>query len=112
MNKVIKKNFWNPVYKEKTLKLDLTENELGWDAARRDDAGSDDTKEVFDYIIGCLYWDLSLFYTENEKYYYIDMAKNELRIRSDDPEWDGVYLSDKSDPWDWNGTTAIALNLF
>ena len=33
MNKVIKKNFWNPVYKEKTLKLDLTENELGWDAA-------------------------------------------------------------------------------
>ena len=28
------------------------------------------------------------------------MAKNELRIRSDDPEWDGVYLSDKSDPWD------------
>ena len=96
-SKIIKKNFWNPAYKDGTL--DLTEDELGWDAARKDDAHSDDTKDVFDYIIGCLHWDLSLFYTENEKFYYIDMALNEVRIRGDDPDWDGVYLSDKSDPW-------------
>ena len=96
-SKIIKKNFWNPAYNDGTL--DLTEDELGWDAARKDDAHSDDTKDVFDYIIGCLHWDLSLFYTENEKFYYIDMALNEVRIRGDDPDWDGVYLSDKSDPW-------------
>ena len=97
MNKIIKKNFWNPVYKDGAS--DLTEDELGWDAARRDDAGSNDTKDIFDHVIGCLHWDLSLFYTENEKYYYIDMAENVVRIRNDDPQWDGKYLSDKSDPW-------------
>ena len=47
--KIIKKNFWNPAYKDGSL--DLTEDELGWDADRKNDAGSDDTKDVFDYVL-------------------------------------------------------------
>ena len=97
MSKIIKKNFWSPVYKDGAL--DLTEDEVGWDAIRREESGSDDTKVIFDHVIGSLYWDLSLFYTINEKFYYIDMAKKVVRLRNDDPDWDGLHLVDKSDPW-------------
>ena len=72
---------------------------MGWDAIRREESGSDDTKVIFDHVIGSLYWDLSLFYTINEKFYYIDMAKKVVRLRNDDPDWDGLHLVDKSDPW-------------
>ena len=97
MSKIIKKNIWSPVYKDGAL--DLTKDELGWDAIRREESGSDDTKVIFDHVIGSLYWDLSLFYTINEKFYYIDMAKKVVRLRNDDPDWDGLHLVDKSDPW-------------
>lgn len=96
--KIIVKNFWDPDFGD-NMTPELTEDQLGWDSVQREDGHSDDTKEVFDYLIGYSNWDLSLYYTVKDKYYYIDMANNVVLARNTDPDWDGKHVVYKSNPW-------------
>lgn len=96
--KIIVKNFWDPDFGD-NKDPELTEDQLGWNAAQRDDGHSDDTKDIFDYLIGCLNFDLSFFYSVNCKYYYIDLSCNVVMLRGEDPDWDGKNVIYKSSPW-------------
>ena len=96
--KIIVKNFWDPNFGDNKAP-ELTEDELGWNDAQRDDGHSNDTKEVFDYLIGCLNFDLSFYYTITDKYYYIDRSYNVVIARDTDPDWDGKHVIYKSNPW-------------
>ena len=96
--KIIVENFWDSDFGDKRAP-ELTEEQLGWNKAQRDDGHSDDTKDVFDYLIGCLNWDLSFYYSVKDKYYYIDMSHNVVIARDTDPDWDGKHIVYKSNPW-------------
>ena len=96
--KIIVKNFWDPDFGDNKAP-ELTEDQLGWDEVLRDEGHSDDTKEVFDYLIGYSNWDLSFYYSIKDKYYYIDRIDNVVIARDTDPDWDGKHVVYKSNPW-------------
>ena len=93
--------FWPPYWEGNAP--ELTSDELGWDVIRKREAGSDDTKDIYDYYVGCLGMDLSLYYAEKDKFYYVDMANGEVVSQKENPKWDGKYDYDRVCVYECNG---------
>lgn len=92
-NKVVKTNFWPPYWDNNAPTL--IEDDLGWGVARCRDAGSDKCKDVFDFCIGYLGYDLSFYFVDTDKFYYINVLEGFVCIKEEDPSWDGVYDYDR-----------------
>ena len=65
--RILVPNFWPK--SEWNNKTELTEDEIGWTSDMRIGPGSDDTKDVFDYWIKHLGFDLGLYYVEDDTFY-------------------------------------------
>ena len=92
-DKVIVSNFWPPYWDGN--RPELMASQLGWPAARRADAGSDDIKDNFDYHICHLNFDLCFYFPETDKFYYADIMNNDVLIIPEREDWDGKYYYDR-----------------
>jgi len=88
-NKIIRKSFWPPYWHNNPP--ELTEDQLGFDEHNFADVGSRDTKTIFDFMLGNTGFDMSFYYAENNKFYYIEMLDKHVFCRKDNPDWDGKY---------------------
>lgn len=98
---VLRPNFWPPYWDGNSP--ELTTDDIGWDIVRRREAGSDKTKDIFDYYVGCLGMDLSLYYLDKDRFYYIDMMNGEVALRRENPLWDGKYDYERVSVYDCQG---------
>lgn len=94
MKKVVLENFWPPQFGDGDT--NLYDNEIGWRIEERTSAGSDDTKEVFDFHCKLCPYNLELYYLEDGNFYYFDI-NNFGGVFQLQPEqdWDGKYIFQK-----------------
>lgn len=93
--RILVPNFWPK--SEWNNKTELTEDEIGWTSDMRIGPGSDDTKDVFDYWIKHLGFDLGLYYVEDDTFLFFEMIYREVFILPPNPNWDGKYIMERSE---------------
>lgn len=95
---IIRRKFWPPYWNGNAP--ELTKDQLGWNSIRRRDAGSDDVKDNFDFHVVHSGWDLSFYYVDKDRFYYIDLMNKEIYCRRDDPDWNHEYDYDRVSVYD------------
>ncbi len=93
---IVRSKFWPPTLGDGDT--NLYSDEIGWRESLRPDNFLTDTKRIFDFHVKHYGFDLVLFFLDDNRFYYCDMHNGEVLRLDINPQWDGTYQYQMSDP--------------